>query len=100
MTMAIREQLKTGKTITLLQLSISMIGLLACAVGLYVASEVSKAHLQDRVDALEKTIAQQQATAQINRSKRDVELKELDERIDQNTNDINIIRTQLQYLKK
>lgn len=87
-----RFQMKTGTPITLLQLLISITLLLAGAVGLYVKSEVRAGNLEDRMLVLEKQRAQSEANMVARTQARNQELRELDVRIDKNTQDIEILK--------
>lgn len=85
-------QIKTGKAVTMIQLLIAVSGLFLAAVGLYVKSEVRNSQQDDRITTIEKALDRSQAQSLILRQARNEELKELDQRIDKNSDDINILK--------
>jgi DNA topoisomerase IA len=85
------EQIKTGKSITLIQLVISVVVVLSGAVGLYVNQQVAMAKMEQRLEVIEKGQAQWQSNALAIRQARETEIKDLDLRVDKNSNDINIL---------
>jgi DNA topoisomerase IA len=85
------EQIKTGKSITLIQLVISVVVVLSGAVGLYVNQQVAMAKMEQRLEVIEKGQAQWQSNALAIRQAREAEIKDLDLRVDKNSNDINIL---------
>jgi Tfp pilus assembly major pilin PilA len=97
--MPIKEQMRTGKSITLIQLIISVVVVLSGAVGLYVKNAVDRKGLEDRVAAIELYQTKQDAKASSRVESRNAEIKALDERIDKNTQDIEIIKIQKQDKK-
>lgn len=102
--MTTSTQIKTGKSITMIQLIISVVVVLTGAIGLYVKSEVDKAKLEDRVQRLEEKLTEQvqkrDASIAVSKAARDAQYKDLDERVDKNTSDITIINTQLPFLQR
>lgn len=93
------KQIQPGKSITLIQLIISIVVILTGAVGLYVKSAVTMSQLNDRIIVIEKTQAQYQANSETRVQARNSELRDINQRINQNTNDINIINTRLPFFQ-
>jgi hypothetical protein len=85
-------QMKAGTPVTLLQLLISTILLFAAAVGLYVKAEVRAQNMEDRVNAIEKTMNKNESNAIIRKTSRDEEIRNHDDRITKNTQDIEILK--------
>ena len=97
--MPVKPQIKTGRSITLVQLIISVIVVLSGAIGLYVKNQISMTEMNDRITAVEKIQSQYQANAAIKAQGRDAQMEKLNDKLNQNSNDINIINAKLPYFQ-
>lgn len=93
-------QIKGGSPITLIQLIISVVVLLGGGVGLYVKNAVQLSNLEVRLEIMEKGINQNAANLTARTLARNQQVDELKEKIGKNSEDINIIKAQLQYLRR
>lgn len=92
-------QIKTGQSITLIQLIISVVVVVTGGIGLYVKNQISITQMQDRITVVEKTQSQYQANSLIKSESRTAEIKALNDKINQNSNDINVINTRLPFFQ-
>ena len=98
--MPIKTQIKTGASITIIQLIISVLVIIIGGIGLYVKNQISITQMQDRITVVENTQRQYQANSLIKSESRTAELKALNDNINKNANDINILNVEFQNLKK
>ena len=89
-------QIKTGRSVTIIQLVLAVGTVIVGIVGAYVHSQIRLSQFEDRLIILEKAMAD----SKVSHTARDVELKAFDERVDKNTQDIEILKTKMEDLKK
>lgn len=85
-------QIKPGKSITIIQLIISIVVVLSGAVGLYIKSSVAMAELNLRMLTIEKAQAQWQANSIALRTARDEAQNKLKDQINKNSQDIELLK--------
>lgn len=91
-----KPQIKTGSPINLMQLIWAVLIVLAGAFGMYVDSRVSNAtekkDMQDRIKVLEDYKAKNEANIVIRAASRKLEENKRDDKIAQNTQDIELLK--------
>jgi uncharacterized membrane protein len=99
----VAEQMKSGR-LTLVQFVVGLIVTLGGVAYSYNRSSNERAAqnavFELRLSTIEKTIAANQSNVLITRAARNLEIKELNTAIQKNAEDINILKTQFQYLKR
>jgi hypothetical protein len=85
-------QMKPGKSITIIQLIISIVVVLSGAVGLYIKSSVAMAELNLRMQTIEKSQAQWQSNSVARREASDAKEKDQNDHINKNTQDIELLK--------